>query len=36
MIAVATDKYDPFLPAAWHLAAYFDFRAEDFLFNQRR
>lgn len=33
VIAVEADKYDPSLPMAYRLAAYFDVAVEDLFFN---
>ena len=36
VIAIEADKYDPSLPMAYRLAAYFDIPVEDLFFNPWR
>ncbi len=36
IIAIEADKYDPSLPLAYRLAAYFDIPVEDLFFNPYR
>lgn len=36
IIAIEADKYDPSLPMAYRLAAYFDLAVEDLFFNPFR